>query len=179
MYKRQEYKLIKKEKGVYYVSKYCLTEFFNIANIKFPLISKYGVINIVDQKVTIKQMLESFEKQFPSKHFEMDVRTDDFLYDSDVAYSTKNYLSKEINLRIGKAYQFWTFDGWWIRDGYNLSRGIDRFLYIPNKGIVGGSFDFYFRLKPKNSTNEYFTLQDDILWENIINEKIMIAKELK
>ena len=177
--KTMEYKIIKKEKDSYYISKYCLTEFFKISNLEQPLISKYGVINILDTKLTIKQMQDSFKKQFPNTQFILDIRTDNFLYDSDVAYSTRNYLSKKVNIKKDIGYQFWTFDGWWVQDGYNVYRGIDRFLYIPNKGIVGGSYDFYFKLKPKISTDDYYTISNDKLWENIIDEKIMFAKELK
>ena len=32
--KTMDYKLVKKERGVYYVSKYCLTELFNISSIE-------------------------------------------------------------------------------------------------------------------------------------------------
>ena len=39
-------------------------------------------------------------------------------------------------------YQFWTFDGWWVIDGYNVNRGIDRLIYIPNLGIVEGLMIF-------------------------------------
>ncbi|QQQ30075.1 hypothetical protein [Chryseobacterium indoltheticum] len=109
----------------------------------------------------------------------MDVRTGNYFRRLDNSYSFRNYLSKEFFIKKNKAYQFWTFDGWWAIDGYNEHRGIDRFLYIPDKGIVGGSYDFYFRLKPKISSNDYFTVSDYALWDNIINEKIMIAKELK
>lgn len=176
--KTMEYKLVKKHNGKYYVSRHCLTEFFSISNLKLPLVSKYGVINIKDQKVTIKQMQSSFKQQLPNDLFILDVRNENFLRDEDVKFAYRNYLSKEITVNNKQAYKFWTFDGWWNNDGYNIHRGIDRFLYIPNEGIVGGSYDFYFRLKPKISTNEYYTISTKKLWENIINDKIMIAKEL-
>lgn len=177
--KTLQYKLIKKENGNYYVSKMCLTEFFSIANLKFPIISTYGTINTEEPKVTIRQMETSFKKQVPNQHFLMDIRENDFTRKVDIPYSYRNYLSKEISVKGNKAFQFWTFDGWWAHDGYNEHRGIDRFLYIPEKGIVGGSYDFYFRLKPKVSSNEYYTAPPSLLWNNIINEKIMIAKEIK
>ncbi len=177
--KTLQYKLIKKENGNYYVSKMCLTEFFSIANLKFPIISTYGTINTEEPKVTIRQMEISFKKQVPNQHFLMDIRENDFTRKVDIPYSYRNYLSKEISVKGNKAFQFWTFDGWWAHDGYNEHRGIDRFLYIPEKGIVGGSYDFYFRLKPKVSSNEYYTAPPSLLWNNIINEKIMIAKEIK
>jgi len=177
--KTLQYKLIKKENGNYYVSKMCLTEFFSIANLKFPIISTYGTINTEEPKVTIRQMEISFKKQVPNQHFLMDIRENDFTRKVDIPYSYRNYLSKEISVKGNKVFQFWTFDGWWAHDGYNEHRGIDRFLYIPEKGIVGGSYDFYFRLKPKVSSNEYYTAPPSLLWNNIINEKIMIAKEIK
>ena len=174
-----DYKLVKKENGIYYVSKYCLTELFNISSIESPLISSYGVINIMDKKVSIQEMHTSFEKQFPSTEFILDIREGNFLRNLSVYYNYRNYLSKEITIKNEIAYQFWTFDGWWAQDGYNEHRGIDRFIYIPKKGIVGGSYDFYFRLKPKISSNKYFTASDNHLWTNIINEKVIIANELK
>ena len=177
--KTMNYNLLKQINGIYYISQHCLIEFFNISNLKFPLISSYGIINIEDKKVTIKQMEKSFKEQFPDIPFIMDVREDNFLQNITNPYEYRNYLSKEIIVKDEKAYQFWTFDGWWIHDGYNVYRGIDRFLFIPNKGIVGGSYDFYFRLKPKISTNDYYTASSDNLWDNIINEKIMVADELK
>lgn len=177
--KTLQYKLVKKENGSYYVSKMCSTEFFSIAHLNFPLISSYGTINLGEQKITIKEMQNSFKKQFPDDEFIMDVRNNNFNKKIDTPYSIRNYLSKEYNIKGSKAYQFWTFDGWWAQDGYNEHRGIDRFLYIPDKGIVGGSYDFYFRLKPRISSNEYYTAPNGLLWNNIINEKIMIAKELK
>ena len=177
--KTMDYKLVKKENGIYYISKYCLTELFNISSIEPPLISSYGVINIMDKKVSIQEMQTSFEKQFPTTKFILDVRDENFLRNLSVYYNYRNYLSKEITIKNDIAYQFWTFDGWWAQDGYNEHRGIDRFLYIPKKGIVGGSYDFFFRLKPKSSSNKYFTESSIHLWRNIINEKIMVAKELK
>lgn len=177
--KTLQYKLIKKENGSYYVSKLCLTEFFSIAALKAPIISTYGTINIGETKVTIKQMEESIKKQIPNQIFIMDVQENSFSKNIDNSYSFRNYLSKEYSVKGNKAYQFWTFDGWWAHDGYDEHRGIDRFLYIPDKGIVGGSYDFYFRLKPKNSSNDYYFAPAGLLWDNIINEKIIIAKELK
>lgn len=176
--KTLQYKIIKKEKGNYYVSKICLTEFFSIESFKFPFISNYGTINISEQKTSIKEMEHQFTQQFPDKEFIMDVRNDISSQDIE-PFSFRNYLSKEFYIKKDKAYQFWTLDGWWIQDGYDQHRGIDRFLYIPEKGIVGGSYDFYFKLKPKNSSNEYYNAPKELLWKNIINEKIMTAKELR
>jgi len=40
--------------------------------------------------------------------------------------------------------------------------------------LVTYKYDFYFR-----SLRGFFTIPDPILWRNIINEKVMIAEELK
>jgi len=173
------YKLLKKEDGRYYVSKQCLTEFFSIAALSPPMVTAYGMINTEENKVTIKQMEKSFKKQFPNQIFIMDVREGILGKNLGNSYSFRIYLSKEYSVKGNKAYQFWTFDGWWAHDGYNEHRGIDRFLYIPEKGIVGGSYDFYFRLKPKISSDNYYNAPTGLLWDNIINERIIIANELK
>lgn len=177
--KTLKYKLVKKEGETYYVSKVCLTESFNITDLTFPLISSYGTINVSEPKISIRQMREVFKNQIPNEEFIMDVRNNNLLRKTDVPYSFRNYLSKEYNVKGNKAYQFWTFDGWWVQDGYNEHRGIDRFLYIQGKGIVGGSYDFYFRFRPKTSSEKYFTISNNALWNNIINEKIMVAREVR
>ena len=177
--KTLNYKFLKKINGQYYVAKVCLTEFFSISKLKPPLITSFGTINTDQEKVTIKEMQKSFKEQLPNEDFIMDVRNNNHLRNIDNPFVFRNYLSKEFNVNGFKAYQFWTFDGWWEHDGYNEYRGIDRFVYVPEKGIVGGSYDFYFRLKPKNSSNNYFTVSNEKLWNNIINEKVIIAKELK
>jgi len=94
-------------------------------------------------------MQKNFKHQFPDKDFIMDVTSNNRLKQIDEPYSFRNYLSKEYTITGKKAYQFWAFDEY---------RGIDRFLYIPDKGIVGGSYDFYFGLKSKISSNEYFSI---------------------
>ncbi|WP_185155123.1 hypothetical protein [Chryseobacterium sp. c4a] len=178
--KTLEYQLVKKENETYYISKMCLTELFSIGSLKFPLTSSYGTINTSEQKVTIKEMEASFKNQFPNKDFIMDPTVNNKIRLMDELYTVRNYFSKEYLIKGDKAYQFWTFDGWWEHDGYNEYRGIDRFLYIPNKGIVGGSYDFYFRKNSERITsNSSFTVSDFKLWGNIINERIMTAKELK
>lgn len=165
------FKVVKKVKDSYYVSKMCLTELFSITSLKAPLISSYGSLNIAESKTTIKEVENSFKKQFPNRKFIMDVTDIDYLRNLNDPFSFRNYLSKEYTIQGKRAYQFWTFDGWWIMDGYNEHRGIDRLVYMPEKGIIGGSYDFYFRHRSG--------ISDSKLWNNIINEKVMIAEELK
>lgn len=177
--KTLNYNLIKKENDKYYISNTCLIEIFCLRDYKYPFSSHYGVINLNEKKVSIKEMQKAFLQQFPSEDFIMDVRNNNRIKNVDHQYLFKNYISKKYKIKNQYAYQFWKFDGWWITDGYNYQRGIDRFVYIPSMGIVGGSYDFYFELKPKISSNNYYTISRKDLWDNIINEKVMIAEELK
>lgn len=177
--KTLKYNIVKKDNGKYFVSNLCLLEFFSIQNYLYPIISNESVINLSDKELSIKKMKESFEKQFPKENFILDIRKNDRVKNLDNQYIFKNYLSKKYKIKNQDAYQFWTFDGWWYIDGYNDYRGIDRFVYIPNIGIVGGSYDFYFEFKPNMSSESYYTTSHEDLWNNIINEKVMIAEELK
>ena len=179
--KTLEYKLLKKDGKKYYITNMCLFEFFKIATYSPPIISAYGTINIADNKVSIKEMEASFKKIVPKQTFPLDIRSGEWVKIVDNAYSVRNYLSKEYFIKNNKIYQFWTLDGWWTIDGYDEHRGIDRFAYIPGKGIVGGSYDFYFAHKPKlvYNHNAQLPVPTKIIWDNIINEKIMIAEELK
>ena len=168
-----KYKLVKKIGDNYYASNTCLTELFLIKSSKYPLITPYGTINILEPKVTIKQMYDAYTLQFPKDKFPLDVWERSRARGNDGAYVARNYLSKEFKIKNYQAYQLWTFDVWWSMHGDNRHRGIDRFVYIPKKGIVGGSYDFYFRY------SDGFHVPDTILWKNILEENVMIAEELK
>lgn len=162
-----KYKLVKKINGQYYASRNTLTEYFSFQKFQYPLISSYGNLNTKESKVSIKEVRNAFMKHFPDEDFPMDFN--DHRINTGLMLAKRNYLSKEFFLKGKKAYQFWTFDGWWSIDGYNEHKGIDRIVYIENEGIVGGSYDFYFS-----------KIETEVkLWSNIINEKVMIAQELK
>ncbi|MFN3773078.1 hypothetical protein [Cloacibacterium normanense] len=166
-----------------FVSYASLIEKFNIGNYPFPLISDYGVINITEKKVTIKKMYSFYNKfytNFDKKEiFPLDIRNTEKFEINNYNHIYRYYLSKEIKINGNKGYQFWLFDHWRVIDGYNYDRGIDRFIYIPHMGIIGGSYDFYFEFRPRTSSNNYSIISNEKLWDNIINEKIMIAEELK
>ncbi|HFK5583712.1 hypothetical protein [Elizabethkingia anophelis] len=168
-----EYQVVKKINGNYYAAKNCLTEVFNIESPKYPIMTPYGTMNITEPTITIKEMLEAFKKQYPKDVFPLDIWEKSQSRGGNGVYTVRNYLSREYKIKNDNAYQFWTLDSWWNMHGDNHHRGIDRFVYIPEKGIVGGSYDFYFR-NPRG-----FRIADTVLWQNIINEKVMIAEELK
>jgi hypothetical protein len=171
--KTMKYGLIKRINNEYYVSNYCLVEYFNIREYEYPQIVKYGTINTRENPVTIKDMDDIYKKKYPKDKFPLDVRPPINRFMDDVI--ERNYLSKEYKVKNDLAYQFWTYDRWDTTDYYNTRRGIDRFIYIPQKGIIGGSYDFYFEYN--NGKGPIISYKK--LWDNIINEKVMIAEELK
>lgn len=86
----------------------------------------------------------------------------------------KEFLSRKYLIKGAEAYQFWTYTDW-HEDyrSYEYNRGIDRFVYIPGKGIIGGSYDFYF-FKHRKELN--LTISKFI--ENMLEEKVMIADRI-
>ncbi|OPC04732.1 hypothetical protein BAS09_03310 [Elizabethkingia ursingii] len=168
--KTLKYGLVKKIGGEYFVPKMTLIEYFYIKSYKFPFIPAYGTIDINGPMVTIKEMEKSYREQIPDRGFPLSP------YETDYSFSfpiyARNYLSKIYTVNGNKAYQFWTLDNYRTADYYSTYRGIDRFIYIPEKGIIGGSYDFYFSF---NSSSEL----EKKIKGNIINEKVMIAEELK
>ena len=173
-----EFNIVKKLDGEFYVSKVCLTELFKIQKTDYPIISSYGTININEERFKIRQMKVLFEKQFPNEYFILDPRNHSNINNLDISYMKKYYISKVFRIKKQKAYQFWTLDNWKIQDGYNVERGIDRFVFTEKFGIIGGSYDFYFEHKPKNFPNNYYFVDKELLWSNIYKEKVMVAQEL-
>lgn len=157
------YKLVRKIGQEYYVAKTTYAQAFMIDVLPKPLIAPIGVLNLSEEKVTIKEMYRAFNTRFPEDKFPLESSSTHQLHNADIKYVMKNYLSKHHIIGNKKAYQFWTLDG-------NMySRGIDRFIYVEDMGIVGGSFDPYFA--------NYDT--EINIWRNILNENLMIAQELK
>ena len=171
--KTMEFGIIKKIGDEYFIPNECLIEFFNYGDYEYPFITRYGTINTKEQLFTIKDMIKFYESKYPQKQFPLDVRNKYGAFVENVV--VKNYLSKKYKIKNDDAYQLWTFDSWKVYDGYNIQRGIDRFIYIPQKGIVGGSYDFYFTFVPKKNP----PISAEKEWDNILNEKVMIAEELK
>lgn len=172
------YKIIKNENGKFFVSHQCLTEAFAIVEYPHSMVAPYGMLNKMEQTTSIEDMRQVFTKQFSSMSFPLDIRESGMLFIVDSKFVVKNYLSKTYKINNHKAYQFWTMMGWYGHDTNNQERGIDRLVYIDGLGIVGGSYDFYFNFRPKFSV-KHFVEDTNHLWQNILNEKVMIARELK
>lgn len=175
--KTLKYGIIKKIGNDYFVPNHCLTEYFRIRTYEYPLTTGYGIMNTKEKPFTIKEMSNYYKANFSRDRdpFPLDMSNPVFELvgiDSDFI---RIYLSKKYNIKNENAFQFWTMHAWLVRDGYNTQRGIDRFVYIPEKGIIGGSYDFYFRFN--NGGDPVVPFKK--FWDNIINEKVMIAEELK
>lgn len=190
--KTMDVRLVKKEKGKYWVSNVCLLELFipdeYISDV-YPSIFnvQQGRLNIGQTPIQIGQMLDVFERTM-NLSFPMDLRISSVSILPNRPELEREYLSKIIGLNGEKAYQFWTFSDWSSWSGYCYHRGVDRFIYIPDKGIVAGSYDFYF-LVPIDTGWDFLAKTRELrprhrktteeLWQNIVEEKVMIAEELK
>lgn len=185
--KTLQYTLVKSQGEKYFKSHYCLAEFFFIDTYPSLFNTPYGAINIGQDTLGVQQMMDIYwEALHIPKHaaFPLDVRKlGGTLVLPNRRRLQREYMSKELKINSKKAYQFWTFTDWNTHDGYNLHRGVDRFIYMPEKGIVAGSYDFWFLFfdtwnnppierKRNNKTKEE-------LWQNVLEEKVMLAEELK
>jgi len=172
-----EYQVIKKRGNKYFASRHCLVQFFAVRNRPSVFQNSFGTINIEQEPIKIIEMEQIFKKRYPQSKFPVytigdtpyDYNSFDFLRDR------KEYLSKVIKLKNNDiAYQFWTYTDWHEHDDiYEIDRGIDRFVYLPGRGIVGGSFDFYFYFNKKKLPIKYTDFMN-----NIKEEKVMLAEGL-
>lgn len=190
--------IVKKEKDGYYLANFCFTQYFGLANHSSVFNTPNNVINIGQSILSIRDMEKIYKKDFPEQPYIMT----EYFYNQNVSamvpFGTNEqymrmYLSDIFTIGKEKAYKFWTYASWNIVDGWNYPRGIDRFVYIPGKGIVGGSFDFYFESyrQPKrlstfnlktrsyDYTKKLSSISNTQWIDNILNEKIAIAEELK
>lgn len=150
------FQLLKVENGVHYVSKNCLLEYFVIVDYPpyFHLSGK-NLVNKGQNITTYNDIRKYFGKR---ENLPMETSSNGvWLWD----YLASVYLSSVEEIKGEKIYRFWTFEDWSDEKGINSHRGIDRFAYIEGKGIVGGSYDFYF-----DNTTEGFkrVVRNDIMW---------------
>ena len=170
------FRLLKKQGDQHYVAKTTLVEVFTTRALPAPFVNTYGNLNTLEPSVGLRSLVDAFKKTFPGQQMIMDPTIGSIGRNLALPYQFRQYLSRQYDIGGEKAYQFWTFDGWWATDGLNQHRGIDRLVYIPGKGIVGGSYDFWFAYQNKFGN---FRLPRSLIWQNALEEKIMLAKELK
>lgn len=185
--KTMQYSLVKTDDGKYFKSNFCLAEFFFMDDYPSLFNVPFGTINIQQDLLSIRQMMDVYwdSLNIPEHwSFPLDVRQlGGTLLLPNRRLLQREYLSRELDIKDEPAYQFWTFTDWNSHDTYNLHRGIDRFIYMPGKGIVGGSYDFYFLFEENwgfiEKGRDRHAKTKDELWENILEEKVMLAEELK
>lgn len=168
------YKLVLKKEGKFYAPKFCLLQFYAIRNRPEPFNNVFGTINTETTPISILDFERLHKEIYPSTVFPLyTLRSPVYSSTFDRLRDRREYLSAVIDLNGTKAYRFWTYTDWHTQTfDYEVDRGIDRFIYVPGKGIVGGSFDFYFYFHRRKIG---FTIADFI--ENIKKEKIMLAEE--
>jgi len=173
-----DYKIIVKRNSKLYTPAICLLQFYAIRNRPDIFTNPFGTINTHLKSISVKQVEKIYKDRYPYSNFpvygigECPERLESF----DRIRDRREYLSKKIDLKTGETrYQFWTFTDWFQhRHNYELERGIDRFIYTAEKGIIGGSFDFYFYFHRKKLPIKY----TDFL-NNIKEEKVMMADGYK
>ena len=193
--KSMSFQLVKQDSGKYWISNVCLTEWFvptNYVSDDHPSVFnvRKGSLNVYQTPLMIREMMEVFGKTpglLEGWPFPLDFRKGGTLL-LNRPRMEREYLSREFTIQNQPAYQMWTLSDWSGFEGYSYHRGVDRFIYMPSKGIVGGSYDFYFLYKLSSGWNNPGIRYDirprhnktmDELWENVIEEKVMIAEELK
>jgi hypothetical protein len=165
--KRDDIKLIIKKNGKYLVSNYCVTEYFVIINQAMMFPNQMGniFINIQSPPLTV----QSFENHYKELYHDYSANA---IISANATGSSfllppfqqpLLFLSGIMKVNEKKAYRFWQLSDWRIADGLNFRRGIDRFLYQPEVGIVGGSFDFWFKK----------SISQDILFKNYLSEELL------
>ncbi|MEN5436510.1 hypothetical protein ABE545_22965 [Sphingobacterium faecium] len=173
-----EYQIIKKFDKKYYKSKHCLLQFFAVRNRPSVFQNSFGTINTEQEPLSVLKMEHIFKKRYPKDTFPLyTIGESPYSYSSfDYLRDRKEYLAKVIKLSNDNlAYQFWTYTNWHKhRHEFEFDRGIDRFVYLPGKGIIGGSFDFYFYFHRKKLPIQY----SDFV-QNIKDEKVMMADQFK
>ncbi|WAC41203.1 hypothetical protein [Pedobacter sp. SL55] len=162
--KRQDISLVINKNGKFFVSSFCLSEYFSIVtqSLVFPNLMANAIINISSPTIAVKDFESKYYNAYG--HYSPNAITE------RSSTGTTNLLrplekpllfrSEEIEIFGFKAYKFWQFTDWHINHGINYYRGIDRFLFVPNIGIVAGSFDAFLS---KNSADTMKAYLEEIL----------------
>ncbi|MFD2554387.1 hypothetical protein [Sphingobacterium tabacisoli] len=176
-----QYGILFKKGNKYYRSRASFLQVFYVQDYPDVFTIPRHVIDINQPLLTIKQMKGIYENEFKGGEFPIVPGVYARKYDN---YSLERfYLSSKPALQNGEVgYQFWTFVPWGrVMDDHEWERGIDRFVYVPGKGIVGGSYDFYFKDPLSREYKPVARRKINMLEfkQNIFDEKVMLAKEVQ
>ncbi|HEX8461661.1 MAG TPA: hypothetical protein VF623_09530 [Segetibacter sp.] len=183
------YSLIIKRKDGYYMNKTdCITEFFTLAD----KVSK-PTAHTISLNTPMLSTAE-YESAFRRKEgtYSSNYRySKNFSFNDELKRNPMLHLSYKISAQGKTRYKFWLLDNW-SADYHNADRGMDRFLFDPEIGVVGASYDFFLpdviALTSKNinskaatySANKeqsyiitkYYTEYDPILYD-YLNENVL------
>lgn len=145
----------------------------------------YGQLNLTDRKLSIKSYAKIYANTYPYEMLPLSLSPTGVIANMDEGWRIwREYLSDTLTIKGEKAYKFWTAGFMNVSHGPDFSRGIDRFIYMPSMGIVGGSYDFYFKSHYFHADTRPYpdqpnNLNEDEWRENVMDEKLMLAEELK
>ncbi len=164
--KRSDIQIAIKRQGKYYIPKTCLTEFFWVISqeVMFPNVTIIGCINPLSPPITTKEY-EDRNLKIQGEYSCNTIASTKATGGSALVRPLERpllFYSGPVKIGSLTGYKFWTFTDWRVTDASNSHRGIDRFVYVPNVGIVAGSYDFWYQHK----------LTDKAMMENYMNEQV-------
>lgn len=166
--KREDIKIVLTKNGKYLAANFCISEYFVIVNnpLLFPNQMGEAFINIKSPLLSVKDFEILFKQTF--KKNSPNAIGDSYHNMMSYPFFVKplNFLSGTTTILAKKAYRFWHYSDWSIIDGYNTQRGAERFLYVPELGIIAGSYDFYFAKHVNSLVYEKFM-------DNYLSERMM------
>lgn len=171
--KRQDIIPIVSIDGKYYMpAGFWLVEFFLVSQkaTVYPNENAPCIINIASEPITLKAYTDKLKEI--NTGYRSHFTNPFYFYSPSSVFTHTPSIFRSFDTKFNKqhVYRFYTLNNSMIiADTYNFIRGIDRFAYIPGKGIVGGSFDFYFC--------RYGVTPDYA--RQVMDEAIMMAEELK
>ncbi|MCL7987689.1 hypothetical protein M8998_07040 [Sphingobacterium sp. lm-10] len=173
-----EYHVIVENNGKLYKSNNCLLELFDIKSVDPIIPSTYGQLNLKDSELKISEYLDFFSKYYPNYNPALSGYIDN---SKKLNYREwwrfwRDYLSSILRINNDIGYKFWTTSFNNSNHNLDFSRGVERLIYIPGKGIVAGSYDFYFR--PLFETNGDGDVFNNLFYKNMVEEKVALASEL-
>ncbi|WP_152969641.1 hypothetical protein [Pedobacter sp. Hv1] len=166
--KREDIKIVLAKNGKYLAANFCISEYFVIANnpLLFPNQMGEAFINIKSPILNVKDFEILFKQTFKKNSPNAIGDPDHHMMSYPFFVKPLNFLSGTTTILAKKAYRFWHYSDWRVMDGYNTQRGAERFLYVPELGIVAGSYDFWFAKQVNSLVYEKFM-------DNYLAERMM------
>ncbi|PVH26285.1 hypothetical protein [Sphingobacterium corticibacter] len=174
-----KYQVVFQNNGETYISKNCLLELFEVKSVDPIFPSPYGQLNLMESPIKIKDYVNQFSKHYSFYSPALSGFVDDTkkLNYREWWRIWKDYLSDKVKFSDAVGYKFWTTAFNNSNHNLDFSRGVERFIYIPERGIVAGSYDFFFNplMEDGNKNGES---GNEIMLRNVLEEKVSVADGL-